>query len=321
MQNAYLADWSREQAALMEHGILTARHRLHESELFTDEGLIRTIESHPRDALDLVTMGTDQRAQVWCKGDIGDATGEQLLEALRKGHLWINLRRMTWHHPAFAEMVDAVYGELEAICPGFRSFRRSANMLVSSPSALAFYHADAPLNILWHIRGRKRCWVYPPDDPKFMTDELREIVFTPGEVGEELPYDHSFDDNALVYDLEPGDIVTWPQNTPHRIENLEGLNVSVSTEHYTDEARRRQAVFLANHYFRSKLPFPFRSTELYGPGPFLKANAFRVARRLGLVSQVEQNPPLSFKFDFDTPGYVQWYEGAEADVPGPPKAA
>jgi hypothetical protein len=52
-------------------------------------------------------------------------------------------------HPEFRILVNALYDELEANCPGFRALRRSANLLVSSPSAMVYYHADAPLNMLW----------------------------------------------------------------------------------------------------------------------------------------------------------------------------
>lgn len=284
MSDRLLDDWSEEQAACMERATLYARHRLHELDFFTDESLVRTLDSHPREDLNVYTMGRDLCAQEWRRGDTVGLKGEQLLEATRRGHIWFNLLRMTKHHRSYAELVGRLYGELEARCPGFHSFQHSANLLISAPSALVFYHADAPLNMLWHLRGRKRCWVYPRDDGRCVTQENLEQVFVPGEVGEELPYDHSFDAEAEVFDLDGGDLITWPQNTPHRIENVEGLNVSLSTEHYTAAARQRQAVYLANHTFRRWLPFPFRSTELHGLGPGLKANAFRVIRRLGLVT-------------------------------------
>ncbi len=312
MPEQILADWTAEQAALMERGTLLARHRLQDSEMFSDAGLIRILDRHPREDLHVYTMGSDLRAQEWRMGESGGLSGERLLEAATRGHLWYNLLRMSRHHADYAELVAQIYGELESTCPGFRSFNRSANLLISSPSALVFYHADAPLNILWHIRGRKRCWVYPFDDPRFVSQENRERVFAPGEEGEELPYDESFDAAAQIFDLEPGQILTWPQNTPHRIENLEGLNVSLSTEHYTAEARRRQAVFLANHSFRQLLPFGFRSSELYGIGPALKANAFRVARRLGLVARHENNLPISFAVDLEAPDCVRWTDESQA---------
>jgi quercetin dioxygenase-like cupin family protein len=37
-----------------------------------------------------------------------------------------------------------------------------------------------------------------------------------------------------VYQLEPGDVVSWPHNAPHRIENLDSLNVSLSTGFVTE---------------------------------------------------------------------------------------
>ena len=37
----------------------------------------------------------------------------------------------------------------------------------------------------------------------------------------------------------------WPQNAPHRVSNLDGLNVSLSTEYFTRQSRRRFQVFVA----------------------------------------------------------------------------
>ena len=304
MPETVLVNWTDDQSALMEKGILLAQHRLQELPIFTDDGLARLLDMHPREDLNVYTMGHDHRDEDWRRGDINGYSGEKLLEALRKGRLWINVLRLLKHHQEFRDLVDKIYRELEGYCPDFRSFRYSANLLISSPTALVCYHADAPLNMLWHLRGKKRAWVYPLDKPGILSPEAREGVFAPGEEGEELPYHDSFDQDAEVFDLLPGQMLTWPQNTPHRIVNQEGLNVSLSTEHYTPEARRRQSVYLANRTFRRWLPLPFDSERLYGPGPLLKVTSFRILRRIGLVPTAENNLPATFKVDLQAPDCV-----------------
>ena len=80
-----------------------------------------------------------------------------------------------------------------------------------------------------------------------------------------------------MYDLQPGEMVTWPQHTPHRVVNTDGVNVSLSTEHMTSRAARRNNVFLANRHFRqSARRQSFRSTELTGWRP--AAERIRAAR-------------------------------------------
>lgn len=304
MNQPALVEIAEPDRQRMEHAIIRVRHRLAETGLFTDESLIAMLDRHPRELLNVYTMGEDLLEQDWRLGDSAGLSGEELMEAVRRGKLWYNLQRAAWHHAAFGSAINRAYDELEAACPGFRSFQRSAQLLISSPRAQVFYHADAPLNMLWHIRGGKRVWVYPLAPPH-ITQETLEGVFAPGEVGEELPYDESFDADAEVFDLEPGEMITWPQNTPHRVRNTEGVNVSISSEHYTAEAHRRQAIVLANRYYRRHLPFAFRSMELFGPGAFFKANSFRVIRRLGLVERRENNLPVSFRVDLDAPDCVQ----------------
>ena len=107
------------------------------------------------------------------------------------------------------------------------------------------------------------------------------MMFT-GESEDDLPYDPSFDDHAVSHDLGPGDMVTWPQNTPHRVENLEGLNVSLTTEHYDQAAVRKRTTYLANHYLRRWFRLPTTSTNLSGLVPSLKRATYRVARRFPL---------------------------------------
>lgn len=144
---------------------------------------------------------------------------------------------------------------------------------------MVYYHADAPPNILWHMQGKKRVWVYPAHDERFATQESLEKVFS-RERNEDLPYSPAFDRFAEVYDLEPGQVLTWPQNGPHRVQNLEGVNVSLSTEHYTSEAQKREWVYAANRFFRSSWHLPTRSTSIDGPAAHAKTFLFRALRKL-----------------------------------------
>lgn len=301
MADEVLADWTSTQASALGREVLLARHQLADWDLFSDAGLIRTFEAHPRETFQVWWMGRDKIEREWQQGDPGDLSGDQLLQAVRQGRLWFNILRVQDHHPAYRDLLNQIYDELEARCPGFRTLYRSMNLLVSAADAMVFYHADSPLNMLWHLRGRKRVWVYPPGDPRFAPQEELERIYAQ-EVQEDLPYREEFDQHAEVFDLEPGDIVTWPQNTPHRIENLSGLNVSLSTEHYTPEARRRQNVYLANLYFRRRFGLPFRSTAIHGAWPFMKTNAFRVARKARLLPIRPIAPPMTFRVDPSAPG-------------------
>lgn len=302
VQDVVIDGWDEAQAAGLGSATVRARHRLAEHPLFTDEALVRVFETHPADHLLIYTMGTDPaEPDDFVFGLRGDLDGWELLEAVREGRLWLNILKMQRFHPEWAALLDQLYDELEAGTPGFEALDRSANLLVSSPTAMVYYHADAPLNALWHVRGTKRVWVYP-STARFLPQDDLEKIFT-GETEEEVPYDPAFDDAAAVFDLEPGDMLTWPQNTPHRVVNTSGMNVSLSTEHHTHEAYRVRGTHLANHYLRRWFHVPTRSTRTDGPWASAKRATYRLgARFLPAVAEYENTP--AFVVDRTAPDRV-----------------
>lgn len=245
-----LENWTQPQFGTLEQGVLLARHRLLETGLFDDERLVELLDTHPADCLQINTMGENEGVLEWQEGDRNGVDGATLLETVERGRLWINIRNMLDHHPQYAKVIHQLYDELEAGNPKFRAHHRSANLLLSSPHALVYYHMDIPVNMLWHLRGRKRVWVYPHFDERFVARDILELVCS-GEYTEDIPYDPEMDRFALTFDAQPGELITWPQHTPHRVTNLDGLNVSLSTEHRNPTATRRNNVIMANRWLRA----------------------------------------------------------------------
>ena len=306
-----LENWTPEQTARMNSAIFVAQHRLHELDLFRDEHLIDLIDRHPRGDLGINTMGDDPvQHDQWQEGRSGGLSAEQLFESVGRGRIWLNLRRVMDHHAEYARLVNDLYSELEAVCPGLATYNRSANLLVSSPDAIVYYHVDCPVNMLWHLRGTKRVWAYPLESG-IVSDETIEGVLC-GEKSEELEFHPEWDELAVSYDLQPGEMVTWPQHTPHRVVNTSGINVSLSTEHMTRAAARRNNVFLANRHFRQILPGDYRSTELAGwRARFQGIRATRHATRAAAGAAGRRkviNTRSRFEVDLDAPNCVRQLE-------------
>lgn len=274
--NNWLKDWNQQHTSALGNANLFVQHRLIESGLFDDENLIRIMDEHPIEHMTISTMGRDKLNYEWHECNRNGATGEQLLEVVKRGHLWVNVMRLMDHQPELQKLVDEAYDELEANSPGFHATHRTANLLISSPSAIVYYHVDCPLNILWHLRGKKTCWVYPLRAPFVSTRDLEDLHA--GQRPEDMNYVANFDDEAAVYDMEPGDMVTWAQNTPHRVENTEGLNVSLSTEHLTNRARRQINVHIANRFLRNKFGINNVSSNPDGIAATAKVAACRASR-------------------------------------------
>lgn len=283
---------------------LVATHDLHRCDLFTDAALIDLLDHFPRHNLHALSMGSDPTRpdQNQVARNEG-ASGAELLRAVRNGRLWLNITRVDRADRRYRALIDHLYAQLAAQVPGFSPDFSQGTLLVSSPHALVYYHADGPASVLWHLRGRKRIWVYPALDARYVERAALEDIFA-GVRHEYLPFDMAFDDGALVYDLEPGQWIAWPQNAPHRVTNLDSLNVSLSTEHFTPQSRRRARVYTANRFFRVRLGFCGLSAREEGPAAVIKTLAHRLARRAGLDRAPPKQHTPTLRIDADAPAGV-----------------
>ncbi|GIW96706.1 MAG: hypothetical protein KatS3mg111_0039 [Pirellulaceae bacterium] len=318
MHHSLLQDWTNDDFLMLERGVISAHHGLLETGLFTDDHLIRILDNHPDSELTLSTMGDDATKFEWYEGERGGVGGSDLLRLVQQGKLWLNVRRVLDFHPELREVVDAMYDEMEARCPGFKAEDRSANLLISSNRAMVPYHVDMPVNMLWHLRGRKRVWVYPHFDFRFVSQVVLEKVCA-GELSEDVPFDPAFDRYALVFDVEPGQLLTWPQLTPHRVQNLEGLCVSLSTEHKNPRAKRRINVHEANHWLRKHFGRFCKSTDVDGWKAHAKQalmRSVRIARRLLRGKPKEQFVyAKTFRIDLNAPNGIVFIADAKPVIP------
>jgi hypothetical protein len=294
---------------------LVATHDLEHHELFTDEALADLLDRFPRQHLYALTMGSDPTRADENRLAIHDGvSGAELLRAVRNGRLWLNVTRVDRVDAQYRALIDELYAQLEARVPGFTPTSSQGTLLISSPHAMVYYHADAPASVLWHIRGHKRIWIYPPLDERYMKREFLEGIFA-GVRHEYLPYDPAFDEAAVSYELEPGQWVTWPQNAPHRITNLGDVNVSLATEYFTAATRRRQQVYVANHFFRTRLHAKNIAARETGTAAALKTFVHRAANRLGLARLEYRRHVPAMRIDADAPGGVVALGNDSATVP------
>lgn len=304
MSGSLLA-WSTVEAARFGSEPMTARHRLPVSRLFGDEALADLLDAMPTHLLHVYTMGDDPAdPSQWQAVRHGRVPGTHLLDAVRRGRLWLNLLRVHRVDRRLAGLVDRLYAELTRTVPGFVPIATSATLLISSPGAMVHYHADGQPNLLWHLRGRKKVWVYPAMHRLFLSTRDLQRIFT-GEADEFVPYRPQWDEHATVLELEPGDVASWPQNAPHRVVNTDGLNVSLSTEHRTRASTRREHVWAANRMLSARFHLPVSSTKESGAWAAAKANSYRMLRRVAPPAGRGRQPTLVFRMDPSTPtGYT-----------------
>ncbi len=284
-----IVTFADDDAAKLGKQTVIARHNLADNSLFCDESIAAVLDGYPAERLFALTMGADPlRSSDNERLDHRGVSGVDLLEAVRKGRIWLNITGIDGVEPRFRELTDRLYRAIDGSAPG--SFSEThATLLVSSPGAMVYYHVDGPPSYLWHIRGEKRLWVYPALDESILPLDLLEDVFA-GVRQEYVPYRNEFDGLAEVFDLTPGQVAAWPQNAPHRVINGDSLNVSLVTDHFTPDARRRARVYSANQFLRTRAHVPRRllSTKEAGAAATAKVVVHKVASRAGLGNQVKK---------------------------------
>ncbi len=302
MNGDILAPWAAADRAAWNQRPLRLQHHLHQQPAFQLDALAALIETYPRPDYALVmTNRQGDSGQRWREGDLAGTPGRQVIDTIASGSLWLNLRQAHLHGTAYAELLARAYAEIATQVPGFSARSLKMGILISSPGAQVHYHCDLPGQLLWQIAGRKRVWVYPPTAPYLQPEWLEDIAYTGFEFS--LVYDPAFDRQALIFELEPGQMLSWPLNSPHRVDNEDCLNISVTSEHWTPENRRAQKVHLANAVLRHRLGLKPQGRALAGPAYWAKAALQAAWRRSPLASATQrQRRSVEFRLAPGEPG-------------------
>ena len=298
-----LLDWDDAKTEAFQTSILSFRHALEGTGLFTDEALAGLLAKHPSHLLDVCTMGGEGDARYPNKfrtGDFRNAAPETLIAAAKEGKVWINVRKAMNIHPEYKAVLDSMYGEL-AHKTGNAAFNPKGGILISSPIAKVPYHVDKTETILWHVRGEKRIYIYPQTE-EFIPDASYEATLT-DLINDDLPYDAAMEASARVFDLEPGQGITWPLNSPHRVDNRT-FCVSVTTEYSTRQSAAKNSAMLTNALLRSKLglnPSYRRDGEITRK---VKSVAGRAMNKVGLIPNTTSPDLVTFRVDSDVEGFI-----------------
>lgn len=304
MSEPIFTKWTRENTAGWGKAPIKLAHRLHKHELFSFDALADLIDGYPREHYALVEMGAQGSSRrLWREGDIGRLSGRQVIEAIRNGRMWLNLRNVGKLDKRYGAVLDQMFTEIRDNVGGYETYNRTSGILISSPNAQVYYHIDLPGQSLAQIHGRKRVYVYPPEPPFLTPEQVEHIALYEVEV--DIPYEKQWDEQAAVFEIEGGDMLHWKLNAPHRVENLDCLNVSMTTEYWTEDVRRNQMINMANGILRHRLGLNPRSRATSGPGFWAKAALQAAVRRAGLLQKARKSRrPVEFTLDAEHPGRV-----------------
>lgn len=271
-------------------------HGLVEQGFATDEALAAVLDRYPAELFDINLYDFDDEGQVSLRtGARGRLDGEGLLEAIQQGRLWVNLREVERGWPELWAAAMAEFGGIQDAYPGLRAVRNAGQLILSSPKARVPYHFDAAGVVLFHMRGRKRIFVYPGDEAHLAEIDMEQVVAR--QQTEELPYSLAFEADAQVIDLEPGQALTWPLYAPHRVENLDRFCVSLSMDFQTWSSRFRNGALFTNAVLRRAGHTP-RLTDRMSPPELAARWAVSLAlKRAGAMKSRIANLERDFEPD------------------------
>lgn len=289
--------WTSDMASKFGKAPFVAAHNLHEREMFADSGIADLLDRYPRDRLNLYTMNDEpnNEGRVFRRGVAGDLSGAEILEAIYRGKLWLNLRAANDHLPEYDALCAQMFAELDSLVPGLRTLKRDCGVLISSPRARVFYHLDIPCVTLWQLRGSKTIYVYPTGEPFARDEQLEAIVLR--ETEEEIDYDPAFEDAHQGFVLKPGMMASWPQTAPHRIDNGDCVNISLSCEFQTLPSLLHANALYTNGVLRRRFG---RSPQIANDGRasiYAKAALARIVKTLRPRPAFERIAPVTFTVD------------------------
>src|SRR5690349_20965957 len=170
-----LVPWSDEDFQHFGRRFQKSRHRLNETGLFTDEALARLIDAYPRHLLQAFVMGLDPaHMEENVPVDTTGVSGADAIRAVKRGRLWFKLLRIhEWRGP-YGDVIARLYNELARKSPHFKPLTSAAVLFFGSTASQVYFHVDSKPNMLWHIRGRKRFWLYPALDTQLVSQKCLE---------------------------------------------------------------------------------------------------------------------------------------------------
>ena len=154
-----ICGWHDKYRSLWGHQPIRFGHQLHKLDLFGADGLASLIESYPREHFSIVQTNDNTQRRLWREGELGGLSGREVIEAISRGRLWLNMRRLNEVDGRYARLLEQLFDEMRQLVPRFVTLRRGCGLLISSPRSQVHYHADLPGQALLQIAGRKRLYL------------------------------------------------------------------------------------------------------------------------------------------------------------------
>lgn len=225
-----------------------ADHRL-PAYFASDEALIDILQRYPDELIEINHHGAGENpARPSTIESLEWPDGRAALDAVKTGRLSIVLHACQESHPGLWAEVLRSFGNLAPWIGARHAQAMTGRLVISSPTAEVPYCFEAAGTILFHLRGVKRVWIYPQTDAFLPQDEMERAILRKAthDLGR-LPH---ADGEAYRFDIVPGQALAWQLHAPHRMENPEGLCVSLMLNYQSKAGRITTGAHCANGVLR-----------------------------------------------------------------------
>lgn len=206
----------------------------------------------------------------------------ETLAGIRSAQAWLSLLNVQTdelYRTLVDEVLDDVKPAVDAVDAGMSY--RGGWIFVTSPRTVTPFHIDKEHNFIVQIQGRKRLYVWEPDDRQTVSEAGRDL-FHFNHSRDLVVWDESARARAHVFDLEPGMGAYMPSTSPHLVENGDEPSVTASFTYYTDSTRRNARLHALHQGLRAR----GRTPQPVGAQPLRDAMAFAGCRLVDAASGI-----------------------------------
>jgi hypothetical protein len=265
--------------------------------LASDAALIHILDRYPADLIEVTNC--DFQEEIFAARQRREIDGAAILNVLKIGEIGIVLHDIQRAHPGlWAEIMLALARlapRIGAEDPGDMTGRLTISA-ERSPTPYTFRPAG---QVLFHLRGVQRVWIYPTNETYLPQKAVEQVVMNRAGA-DALYYVPNYDRASWRFDIIAGQGLAWPLFSPHRIENQKGLCVTLALDYQTTDSRIIVAAHKANSVLRrwrlpvlamAKTPRPVRAFLSFLAAVFARFDILEPPVKAAKLSEPTQLPP------------------------------
>lgn len=222
----------------------------------------------------------------------------ETLSDLEHASAWmslLNVQTDDLYRALVDEVLDSVKPEIDRRDPGM--CYRAGWIFLSSPGTVTPFHMDTEHNFIVQIAGRKRLYVWEPDDVVAVSEAARDL-FLDVHSRELIKWRDELRARAHVFELEPGIGAFMPSTSPHLVENYDNPSLTMSFTFYTDSTRRNALLHKLHNRMRLRgmNPAPVGERPLIDNVLHRAASSALAAKRTVRRLLGQPNPPQAPRY-------------------------